>query len=56
MNLQDLLEMKALYGFYSKNKKSVTKSYSKGRRVRVQQIITRHNDRPCVKQIIHYAY
>ena len=56
MNIKNLTMMKSLYGFSSKNKKSVTKSYRKGRRVRVQQIITRNNDRPCVKQIIHYMY
>ena len=51
MNLKEMLEMKALFG-NSAPKKSVTKSYCKGRRYRVQQIFDRN--RFVVKQIIHY--
>lgn len=35
-------------------KKKVTKKNGKGRMWRVQTIITWENDRPKVKQIIHY--
>lgn len=35
-------------------KKKVTKSYRKGRMWRVQTVTTWENDRPKVKQIIHY--
>ena len=50
MNLKELLNMKALLSDNAP-KKSVTKSYRKGRRYRVQQIFDRHGF--VVKQIIH---
>ena len=50
MNLKEILEMKALFS-NSALKKSVTKSYRKGRRYRVQQIFDRNGF--VVKQIIH---
>ena len=50
MNLKEMLEMKALFS-NSAPKKSVTKSYRKGRRYRVQQIFDRNGF--VVKQIIH---
>lgn len=50
MHLKEVLEMKALFN-NSAPKKSVTKSYRKGRIYRVQQIFDRHGF--VVKQIIH---
>lgn len=50
MNLKELLEMKALFS-NNAPKYSVTKSYRKGRKHRVQQIFDRHGF--VVKQIIH---
>lgn len=50
MNLKELLEMKALFS-NNAPKYSVTKSYRKGRKHRVQQIFDRNGF--VVKQIIH---
>lgn len=51
MNLKELLEMKALFS-NNAPKKSVTKSYRKGKAYRAQQIFDKHGF--VVKQIIHY--
>lgn len=51
MNLKELIEMKALFA-NSALKKSVTKSYRKGRAYKVQQIFD--NNGFVVKQIIHH--
>ena len=50
MNLKEMLEMKALFN-NNAPKKSVTKSYRKGRYARVQQIFDKNGF--VVKQIIH---
>ena len=38
------------------HKNRVTKSYRKGRKYRLQQIVTWENDRPKVKTIIHQMF
>lgn len=38
------------------SKKRLTKSFRKGRKYRLQQIVTRENDRPKVKTIIHQMF
>lgn len=40
---------------YRAHRKRVTRRYRKGRLWRVQTIIRHENNRPVVKQIIHYA-
>lgn len=38
------------------SKKRLTKSFRKGRKYRLQQIVTWENDRPKVKTIIHQMF
>lgn len=45
-----------LYGANLFVRKHLCKSYRKGRMFRVQQIVTRENDRPKVKTIIHKMF
>lgn len=54
MNVKELLGLKV--GRFLCFKKKVTKSYRKGRKYRVQQIVRWENERLKVKTIIHQMY
>ena len=53
MNMSIFDRMKGYVPFH---KNRVTKPYRHGRKYRIQQIVTREDDRPKVKTIIHQMF